>query len=135
MKDIAPLPLSKESLRLAAGGALALLLALLSGCLKDTYRESACTLEVEMTYDLAGGVEAVDGTLTLVNINTRTMHKASVVGTSPVRMEVPRGFYSVRFEGFARNNGKLARVVAVIEEQPVLESHMRLTLKTLSQWL
>lgn len=114
---------------------LLLLLTPMSGCLKSTYNEAVCTLEVEIEYDLQKGVEAVDGTLTLMDINTRSKYKTSVVGTAPVRMKVPQGFYSVQFEGFARSNGKLARVVAVVEEQPIINTELKLTLKSLSQWL
>lgn len=118
-------------------GALILLLVAVSqaSCLKSTYREAVCAFEVEITYDLAHGVEAVDGTLKLLDINTRTTYKTSVVGTTPVRMEVPRGFYSVQFEGVARSNGKIARVVAVVEEQPIVKGQLKVTLKPLSQWL
>lgn len=116
--------------------ALALLLMVsLNSCMKSTYRESVCALEVTIEYNFKEGVEAVDGMLTLVNLNTRNTYKTSVVGTPATHLEISRGFYRIQFEGIARSNGKLARVVAVVEEKAIMDGSATLILKPLSQWL
>ena len=84
-------------------------LLLCTSCLKSSYRESVCQLEIEFQY--------------------------AFPGTATTRVVVTRGFYSIRFNGIARSNGRLARVVALVEEHPAVGEHSRVTLKILSQWV
>lgn len=114
------------------------LLALLptaTSCLKSSYRDSLCQLEVVFHYNFPEGVEAVDGTLTLAEYNTRREYRVAVVGTSPATLTITRGFYSVKFDGIARSRGSLARVVALVEEQPATDEKSTVTLEILSQWI
>lgn len=110
-------------------------LLLCPSCLKSSYRESVCQLEIEFQYAFPDGVDAVDGLVTLEDYNTRREYKTSVRGTATTRVVVTRGFYSIRFNGIARSNGRLARVVALVEEHPAVGEHSRVTLKILSQWV
>lgn len=114
---------------------LAPLAFFLTACLKTTYSDSQCQLEVSFRYGQLEGVEAVDGTLRLIDLNTSREYSVAVVGGGSVRMVIDRGFYRVFFEGYARSKGRMARVVSVVDEQEAVGSVQDVTLEVLSQWI